>query len=229
MTQNFHIEGMTCGSCQRKVEESLSSLPGISSIDIDRENSSVSIESSEPFNPEALQSVLPQKYTLRSSAAPAKPSELRQLFPLFLIFGYITATSVILNIHAFSVANFMLVFMGLFYIVFSFFKLLDLKGFQGSFQMYDPLTRKLPFYGRIYPFLELTLGILFLTRTQIQLALISTLIILGITTIGVVKVLLEKKSIQCACLGTTLNLPMTKATFIENSIMMIMAIFMLII
>ncbi|MGY8951367.1 MAG: heavy metal transporter, partial [Flavobacteriales bacterium] len=39
--------------------------------------------------------------------------------------------------------------------------------------------------------------------------------------------LLAKKSIQCACLGTALKLPMTEATFIENAIMIVMAILIL--
>ena len=46
-------------------------------------------------------------------------------------------------------------------------------------------------------------------------------------TIGVTQILINKKSIQCACLGTTLKLPMTEATFIENIIMIAMAISML--
>ena len=71
------------------------------------------------------------------------------------------------------------------------------------------------------------LGLMFLFRFQIPLALIVTLVILGITTIGVTKTLLDKKSIQCACLGTALKLPMTKATFIENTIMILMAIVMI--
>ena len=110
----------------------------------------------------------------------------------------------------------------------SFFKFLDLKGFPESFKMYDPLAKAIPAYGWIYPFIELALGLLFLMRIQIPLALLITLVILGITTIGVTKSLLDKKTIQCACLGTALKLPMTKATFIENSIMIVMAIVMLI-
>ena len=47
--------------------------------------------------------------------------------------------------------------------------------------------------------------------------------ILGITTVGVTKALLDKKGIRCACLGTALKLPMTEATFIENAIMLVMA------
>ena len=40
---------------------------------------------------------------------------------------------------------------------------------------------------------------------------------------GVVKVLLSKQQIQCACLGSVLNLPMTEATLIENVVMIGMA------
>ena len=71
------------------------------------------------------------------------------------------------------------------------------------------------------------LGLMLLIRFEIKIALIITLIVLGITTIGVTKTLLDKKSIRCACLGTALKLPMTEATFIENIIMITMAISML--
>ena len=121
----------------------------------------------------------------------------------------------------------MLDFMGLFYIVFSFFKMLDLKGFPDSFRMYDPLAKRLSVYAKIYPFIETALGLMFLMHFQIEVALILTIVILGITTVGVTRILLDKKTIQCACLGTALKLPMTKATFIENSIMILMAILML--
>ena len=94
--------------------------------------------------------------------------------------------------------------------------------------MYDPLAKLLPIYGWVYPFLELVLGLFFLTRFQIPLSLWATILILGSTTFGVSKVLLDKKSIQCACLGTTLKLPMTEATFVENAIMLVMALFMLV-
>ena len=90
------------------------------------------------------------------------------------------------------------------------------------------LQKKITIYGYIYPFIEILLGLMFLTRIEVNIALLITIIILGITTIGVTKTLLNKKTINCACLGTTLKLPMTEATFIENAIMIIMAIILLI-
>ena len=154
-------------------------------------------------------------------------SKLQQLKPLLIILIYISVASVLMNFKNWNSSEAMLDFMGLFYIVFSFFKMLDLKGFPESFRMYDPLAKRLPIYGWIYPFIETGLGLMLLMRFEIKIALIITLIVLGITTIGVTKTLLDKKSIRCACLGTALKLPMTEATFIENIIMIAMAISML--
>jgi hypothetical protein len=106
--------------------------------------------------------------------------------------------------------------------------MLDLKGFPVSFRMYDPLAKRVSVYAKVYPFIETILGIMFLMRFEVNIALIITIVILGITTIGVIKTLLDKKAIRCACLGTALKLPMTEATFIENAIMLLMSISMLV-
>ena len=156
-----------------------------------------------------------------------KESKIKQLKPLFIILGYIFIASISLNYKNWNSSYAMLDFMGLFYIVFSFFKILDIKGFSMSFRMYDPLAKKAPIYGYIYPFIEVLLGVMFLTRLEINIALVITVIILGLTTIGVTQTLLNKRAIKCACLGTTLNLPMTEATFIENALMIIMALILI--
>ena len=121
----------------------------------------------------------------------------------------------------------MLDFMANFYLVFSFFKLLDLRGFVTAFRGYDPLANRLALYGYIYPFIELTLGLMFLTSFAIFPALYTTLFILGLTTVGVINQLRQKNKIVCACLGSVLNLPMTEATLIENLIMIAMAVILI--
>ena len=154
-------------------------------------------------------------------------SELKQLFPLFLIFFYISSAALLINWTNFNASDFMFDFMGLFFIVFSFFKILDYKNFPHSFAMYDPIAKRFSIYGWIYPAIETVLGLAFLFRVALNFSLIATIIILGITTVGVTRALIDKRAIRCACLGTALKLPMTKATFIENSIMIIMATYML--
>jgi cation transport ATPase len=237
MKHIYSVTGMTCNGCKTSVEDALNSINNVEKATVDLEKAEATVKMSKHISINDLQKAISNKYTitekeeanifLSSQDSTSDKTELQQLFPLFLIFGYIIISSTLLNYKTWSWSSFMLDFMGLFYIVFSFFKLLDLKGFPKSFKMYDPLAKKFPAYGFVYPFIEVGLGLLFLFRAQIPFALIVTLIILGITTIGVTKTLLNKKSIQCACLGTALKLPMTKATFIENSVMIVMAIIML--
>ncbi len=238
MKHLYKISGMTCDGCRSNIEKALNKIEGVTNAAVNLENAEATIEMKNHISIETFQKAISNKYTIQEKVSDFKvkktiippehkESELKQLFPLFLIIGYITLASILINRTSFNFNSFMLDFMGLFYIVFSFFKLLDLKGFPDSFKMYDPLAKKIPIYGWLYPFIETALGLMILMRFQIKFALIVTIIILGLTTVGVVKILINKKSIQCACLGTALKLPMTKATFIENAIMLIMAFWML--
>ena len=238
MKHTYAVTGMTCNGCRTSVEDKLNGLPDVIKASVDLDKSEAQIEMSQHISIEKLQSTLSDKYLISeqkeqniyeppTDITKVETSEINQLFPLFLIFGYIIIASVLLNTNPWDTNGFMLDFMGLFYIVFSFFKLLDLKGFPDSFRMYDPLAKVFPIYAWVYPFIEVALGVMFLMRFQIPIALVLTLIILGVTTVGVSKALLNKKTISCACLGTALKLPMTKATFIENTIMIVMAIFMI--
>ena len=232
MKSTIKISGMTCNGCKSTVESKLSSLDGVYDVQVDLTNNEAIIFSKNPISFSLISDSLPSKYNVISNGdiqnnEIIKSSKIKQLKPLFIIFGYISITSILLNFKDWNLTNAMLDFMGLFYIIFSFFKILDIKGFSTSFKMYDPLAKKITIYGYIYPFIEILLGVMFLTRIEVNIALLTTILILGITCAGVTQTLLNKRSINCACLGTTLKLPMTEATFIENAIMIIMAIVLL--
>ncbi|KPM32638.1 Hypothetical protein I595_1064 [Croceitalea dokdonensis DOKDO 023] len=239
MTSTYSITGMTCNGCVASVTKKLETLPGVEQVQVDLERQEAIIISEAFYNVKELEQVLPSKYTIgliqgdehlvksKKEVLEGNQSRWVQLRPLFLIFLYLCGAAILLNYKEWSTNEAMLDFMGLFYIVFSFFKFLDLKGFPESFKMYDPLAKAMPMYGWVYPFIELALGLLFLMRVQLLIAMVATIVVLGITTFGVTKTLLDKKSIRCACLGTALKLPMTEATFIENAIMLLMAVSML--
>ena len=239
MKHTYKIEGMTCNNCKASIKKKLRDLPNISHVTIDLAKGAAEVTMERHLTADVLQNALPEKYTVsekdggkvnaspNSSTMTSDKTKLQQLKPLLLILFYITLAAVLLHYKDWSLKEVMLDFMGLFYIVFGFFKMLDLKGFPESFKMYDPLAKRLPIYGWIYPFIETALGSMFLMRFQVNIALIMTLVVLGITTLGVTKTLLDKKSIRCACLGTALKLPMTEATLIENTIMIAMATLML--
>jgi copper chaperone CopZ len=232
MKSILQISGMTCEGCKSSVENKLSSLDGVENVQVDLARGQAVIYSKSPISFSLIKETLPPKYSLINEEGinldthgdvTIKESKIKQLKPLFIILGYIFIASILLNYKNWNSSNAMLDFMGLFYIIFSFFKILDIKGFSMSFRMYDPLAKQAQIYGYIYPFIEVILGMMFLIRFGVNIALILTVIVLGITTIGVTQTLLNKRSIKCACLGTTLNLPMTEATFIENALMIVMA------
>src|SRR5690606_35994049 len=156
MKHTYTVTGMTCNGCKASVEKALQSIEAVEHVEVNLETSSVDVTMSEHISTEKLQNALASKYTIsekkernvfKSSDVnlQSEKSDLQQLFPLFLIFGYITVAAILLNYNPDSYredsSNFMLDFMGLFYIVFSFFKLLDLRGFPESFKMYDPLAK----------------------------------------------------------------------------------------
>lgn len=247
MKYYYSISGITCGNCVKTVKQKLQETLPEATINIDLDTLKVLIEVVNKPSLNKLNSALPDKYELKeievqnsvkidnnkhNEFLKTLASKLKNLKPLFLIFTYVVVISVLINWDNWDAVNyrtdFMMDFMGVFFVIFSFFKILDIPGFANAFRKYDPIARRSKFYAVLYPFIELLLGLLFLYKIQILYAVIATIIILGITTIGVIKVVTDKKEIQCACLGSVLKLKMTEATIIENGIMIIMGVSLII-
>ena len=114
-------------------------------------------------------------------------------------------------------------FMAGFFLVFSFFKLLNLKGFAESYVMYDVLAKKLPVWAYAYAFVELGLGIANVVDFNPIVTNSITLVVMSVSIVGVLQSVLNKKKIQCACLGAVFNLPMSTVTIIEDALMIAMS------
>src|SRR5262249_18678891 len=119
-------------------------------------------------------------------------------------------------------------FMAGFFLVFSFFKLLDLRAFALAYSAYDIVAQRWPAYGYIYPFIELALGIAYLPGFQPLLTNVVTVVVMGISSVGVIRSLMQGRRIRCACLGAVFNLPMTYVTLVEDLLMVVMAVAMLV-
>ncbi len=150
--------------------------------------------------------------------------------PLLIVICYILGATVLAEfIHgSFEWQRAMSYFMGFFFLGFAFFKLLDVTGFANAFSTYDVIAKRSPLYSLLYPWLELGLGILFVSRAAPQVANVLTAIVMSVGLVGVVAAIRKKQVIQCACLGTVFNLPMTMVTVVENSLMIVMAAIMLV-
>ena len=128
----------------------------------------------------------------------------------------------------FNLMQWMNHFMAGFFLVFSFFKMLNVKGFAESYAMYDIIAKRIKSYGYIYVFIELSLGIAYLIGFNPLLTNIVTAIVMIISIVGVLQSVLNKQKIKCACLGDVFNLPMSTITIIEDALMIGMSLIMLI-
>jgi len=118
-------------------------------------------------------------------------------------------------------------FMAGFFLVFSFFKFLNLSGFATSYAMYDIIAKRFPAWGYLYACIEFLLGIAFLINFNLLFTNLATLVVMSISIIGVLQSVLNKRKIQCACLGDVFNLPMSTVTIIEDGLMILMSISMI--
>jgi copper chaperone CopZ len=154
---------------------------------------------------------------------------LRVYYPLALVFAFIAGTVSLVTVARDASWEFwMNGFMAGFFLVFSFFKLLDVPAFAGAFGGYDLIARRWPAYGYVYPFIELGLGLAYLVGLAPRATNAVALIVMVVGGIGVVQSVLDRRRIQCACLGTVFQLPMSQVTIFENSLMAVMAATMLI-
>lgn len=118
-------------------------------------------------------------------------------------------------------------FEGLFFVTFACFKLADLKGFVDSYESYDVIAKRWRSYGYVYPFIELALGLGFLSGLALRPVLFITLGLMAVGSVGVLRELLRGSQIRCACLGSFVNLPLTQVSLTEDMVMGVMAAVML--
>lgn len=117
--------------------------------------------------------------------------------------------------------------MGFVLVLFGLIKMSDVVGFAKGFAMYDPLAKRSDTYAQIYPFLEITLGILFILQLLILPITLITLFIYSASLYGAVQSLRKKEDLHCVCLGTYFKLPLSIVTILEAGFMIAMCVWML--
>ncbi|MBG1233687.1 heavy-metal-associated domain-containing protein [Aestuariivirga litoralis] len=219
----FAITGMTCAGCARKVEATLKSLAPSATVTLEPPRAVLD----EPVGEQALNAALAAvgKYRVSAEAntqavEAAAPTWIKTYYPLLLIVGLIA-------LGAAAGPGWMLNFMGGFFVVFGAFKLLDVPAFANAYARYDVIAKAFKPWGMAYPFVETALGFAFLFRFQIPAMLWVALALSLIGAIGVIQANLNKQTIQCACLGTVFQLPMSVVTIVESLGMAAMAVWML--
>jgi copper chaperone CopZ/uncharacterized membrane protein YphA (DoxX/SURF4 family) len=241
MTNTYNISGITCTGCQAKVKGLLSKVNDVENVEVDLSTGTTEITIKKHIALNVLKEALKEypKYQItegnnnysynHNGNAVAPASWIVTYKPVLLIFGYITVITIaveLLNV-VFDWMRWMNHFMAGFFLVCSFFKLLNLKGFAESYAMYDIIAKKWSGWGYVYAFTELVLGIAYLTGFQPLLTNTVTFVIMSVSIIGVLQSVYSKRKIKCACLGDVFNLPMSTITIIEDALMIGMSAVML--
>lgn len=237
METSVPITGMHCQSCVGKITAALRRLAGVQSVEVTLQPPVARVHSDSPVASGDIESavrsagdydVVPGREAPRT-ASPAEEGERGSFYPLVLIVAYIAGTAALAAwaSGSFTLSAVMNAFMGGFFLVFSFFKLLDVRGFATSYRTYDLVAAAWPAWGYIYPFVELLLTAAYITSVLPWLTNSITLAVMLVGAVGVLKALLNKRRIRCACLGTVLKLPLTQVTLAEDVVMALMAATML--
>jgi copper chaperone CopZ len=239
MTHTYKINGMTCNGCVAKVKSELLKIGDITQADVQLTAPQATLNMEKHVPVQVLQSALQNagSYTIAEAAQEmhhsAAGEETKSWFdtykPIFLIFLYISIVSIIAaaSANGFNWMQAMRIFMSGFFLAFSFFKLLDIKGFADSYSTYDIIAKKFRAWGFIYPFIELLLGIAYAVNFRPLITNAGTFFVMTVSIIGVLQSVLNKRKIRCACLGAVFNLPMSTLTIIEDALMVVMSGIML--
>src|SRR6266487_4519620 len=209
MTHIYEITGMTCGGCVAKAKNQLLKTGDITEADLQLEALQATISMQKHIHVETLQEALNKagNYTIMEAnggmhhGMPGEETKswVENYKPILVIFAYITVITALIEIvrGGFEWEAWMRNFMAAFFLVFSFFKMLDVKRFAESYFSYDIIAKRWMGWGYVYAFIELGLGLAYLLRFGPL-----------ITNIGVLQSVLNKRKIKCACLGAVFNLPM---------------------
>ena len=240
MTHSYTVAGITCNGCVAKVKNKLLMHPDVLAAEVTLEDQKAIITMQKHLTLNELQETIGADTKYRISADTSNHSHhvtksgdekswIATYKPLLIIFAFIMGVAFLSSFHSGQLHGmmFMNYFMAGFFLVFSFFKMLDIKGFASSYSMYDLLAKKSPAYGHVYPFIELTLGVAYLVNLDPLITNMTTVVVMGFSSLGVIQSVIKKQKIQCACLGAVFNLPMSTVTIIEDLLMVAMATSML--
>ncbi len=238
MDATYEIKGMHCGACVGRVQKALAAAGHTAHVTLDPPQVRLSGAAIPAKDVLAAAVASAGKYALGpvvtdrgTPVATVPPVTLdaagwfSTYRPLLLIVGYIAVAAFAGTVTTGGIAwsAWMVNFMAGFFLVFSFFKFLDLAGFADAYSTYDLLAARWRPWGFIYPFLELALGLAYLFRVAPTATNIAAILLMGFSSLGVIAALRRRQQIRCACLGTVLKLPMSTITLVEDLGMVAMA------
>ena len=153
----------------------------------------------------------------------------KDFLPLVGVFCFIAAVSGAAVLYFdLSLIRGVQVVMGVFFLVFGLLKVSKLRHFADAYAMYDLIAARSRAYAYFYPFIEVSLGAIYLAGIGGIAINWVTVLVMGVSAVGVYNKLRKREKIMCACLGTVFTIPMTWVTLLEDLLMLAMAGYMIV-
>ena len=139
MIHTYKLTGMTCSSCEAKVKSALLTIENVTNVEVSKDTETATITMDKHIALSDLQKVLDNKYQIsainHNEIAEQTKSWFETYKPILLIFFYITLVTGLVQFtnHHFDIMQWMQHFMAGFFLVFSFFKLLNLIRLRDSY------------------------------------------------------------------------------------------------
>lgn len=229
---------LRCGACVESIRPLFDNEPGVKkwTADVSTPDKLLTVEGND-ISAKRVGELLNAKgyHVLAEVSAPtpvsvAQPEPKTSYYPLLLILLFLLGGTALIEVGdgKFDPMRAMRHFMAGFFLVFGFFKLLNVPAFADAYRGYDVVAKAWPGWGYVYPFVEVLLGAAYLANALPVAVNVATLIVMGVSTVGVAQSVLNKRKIRCACLGTVFNLPMSAITIVEDVTMVLMSAGMLV-
>jgi len=144
------------------------------------------------------------------------------------IFVVILSVALLLSfVRGFSVERFFADFLAVFLIAFAALKFIDIEYFAHSYRNFDLIASRLRPWGYTVPFVEAFLGFWYLLSEAPQKLNILAIVFAGSALVGVLIGSRRKKRPENAATKKFIKLPLIKVSFIENGVILSIALLLL--
>ncbi len=234
--QKYGVTGMHCGACAEAIRLEVAKLKGVSGVEVSFGKSSLELEAFRIVSVGELNKLvkkIDKNYAVVEFDSQLAVSETDQGLVKYLPVAVIVLFSLAVGYTAKLWSGegwemFMHIYMGTFFAIFGAFKVANLSGFVSMFASYDLIAKRFASWGYVFAFLELVLAFMYLTGSYITVANVVTAVVMLVASLGVLRAVLNKNRIVCACLGGIFSFPVSWVTFLEDFSMALMAVGMIV-
>lgn len=228
-TTTFTITGMTCQKCVKGVRERIKAVSGVTDVvvvlDPGRATVTGTAITADKLNG-ALADTSYRAYDL--SAKTNLVAYLRFYRPLLIMSGIVLVFA-LAHVAAYGWSDhvFMQYLMAGYFIFFGALKVVGWSGFVASYRQYDDLAKRSRLYARLYPLLEVSIGMTYYIGVLWLPFDIFVGLLMTQKAFSTWRIVRQGAIVQCACLGSFFSIPVTRVTVFEDLLMAVMAFYMI--